>query len=182
MFQKAKWAVARIVFILFALGGAISGNLLTYLLGPLYSWYFFNDFHFLKYHRYSFPVTVSAWRLLKEWIHNPAYRSMFAIPLTAPPMIGPDRSRVRVRDSWHEQDGACNGCTRCCTMRHCPMLDTERNRCRSYGSFFWRYFNCGRYPENSEQIRFYECNKWEVIHGTGTETIRAPIPDQVSPF
>ena len=95
MFQKAKWAAARIVFILFALAGAISGNLLTYLLGPLYSWYFFNDFHFLKYHRYSYPVTVSAWRLLKEWIHNPAYRSMFAIPLTAPPMIGPDRSRVR---------------------------------------------------------------------------------------
>lgn len=62
------------------------------------------------------------------------------------------------------------------------MLDTERNRCRSYGSFFWRYFNCGRYPENSEQIRFYECNKWEVINETGTETIHGPMPDQVPPF
>jgi hypothetical protein len=160
--QKAQWAAARIVFIITALAGTASGTVLGYLLGPLYTWYFFNDFKFLRYRRLFFPLTVCGWRLLTEWIRNPAYRSMFTIPLTAPPMTGPDRSRVRIRASWPENDGACNGCTRCCTLRSCPMLDVKRNRCISYGSFFWRYFNCGRYPENAEQISFYECRKWET--------------------
>jgi len=37
----------------------------------------------------------------------------------------------------------------------------KQNQCKSYGSFFWRYFNCGRYPENTKQIHYYECKKWE---------------------
>jgi hypothetical protein len=162
MVQKAKWAAARIVFMVAALASTASGNVLAYLLGPLYSWYFFNDLNFIKYRRYFSPMAVCAWRLLTEWLRNPAYRCMFAIPLTSPPVTGPDRSRVRVRAAWTETDGACNGCIQCCVRRACPLLDTDRNRCRSYGSFFWRYFNCGRYPENVEQIRYYECPKWEM--------------------
>jgi hypothetical protein len=160
--QKAQWAAARIVFIIAAFAYAASGTVLGYLLGPLYSWYFLNDLHFLKHRRYFFPMIVCGWRLVAEWIRNPAYRSMFAIPLTAPPMNGPNRLLVHVRTGWLENDDACNGCTQCCTLRCCPMLDAKRNRCISYGSFFWRYFNCGRYPENTEQISFYKCPKWEI--------------------
>ena len=29
-----------------------------------------------------------------------------------------------------------------------------------YDSFYWRYFNCGRYPANQEEIDWYECPKW----------------------
>ena len=162
MVQKAKWATARIVFMSAAFASAATGNVLGYLLGPLYSWYFFNDVNFLKYRRYFSPMTVCAYRLLAEWIRNPGYRGMFAIPLTSQPMAGPDLSRVRVRTAWPENDGGCNGCIQCCVQRSCPLLDTERNLCRSYGSFFWRYFNCGRYPENIRQIRYYECPKWEM--------------------
>ena len=162
MVQKAKWATARIVFMSAAFASAATGNVLGYLLGPLYSWYFFNDLNFLKYRRYFFPMTVCAWRLLTEWTRNPGYRGMFAIPLTSKPMAAPDLSRVRVRAAWPENDGGCNGCIQCCIRRSCPLLDTERNLCKSYGSFFWRYFNCGRYPENITQIRYYECPKWEM--------------------
>lgn len=162
MVRKAKWATARIVFMLAAFASVASVNVLGYLLAPLYTWYFFNDLKFMKYRRYFFPMAVCAWRLLAEWIRNPAYRGMFALPLTAPPATGPDLSLVRVRAAWAKTDGACNGCIQCCTRRACPLLDTDQNRCRSYGSFFWRYFNCGRYPENAEQIRYYDCQKWEM--------------------
>jgi hypothetical protein len=162
MVQKAKWATARMVFIIAAFGSIASVNVLGYLLGPLYSWYFFNDLNFFKYHRYFFSMTRCGWKMLNELIRNPSYRGMFAIPLTARPMIGPDLSRVRVRADWPENDGCCNGCIQCCVRRSCPLLDTERNQCKSYGSFFWRYFNCGRYPENVGQIRYYECPKWEI--------------------
>ena len=161
--QKVKWATARVVFIMAVLVATASGNVLAYLFGPIYSWYFFKDLKFFKYHRYYYPLTICGWRLLAEWIRNPDYRNMFAIPLAAPPLIAPDRSRVRVRDTWHETNSACEGCSQCCTRRSCPLLDVERNRCKGYGSFFWRYFNCGRYPENAAQIRFYECQKWEAV-------------------
>ena len=162
MIQKAKWATARILFMTAAFGSIATGNILGYLLGPLYSWYFFKDFNFLKYHRYFFSMTLCGWRLLAEWSRSPGYRIMFAIPLTAPPESAPDLSLVRVRSDWHESHGGCNGCVQCCTRRACPLLDPERNLCRSYGSFFWRYFNCGRYPENAAQIRHYDCPKWEM--------------------
>jgi len=162
---KVKWATARVVFLMAVLAATATGNVLAYLLGPIYSWYFFNDINFLKYNRYFYPLTICGWRLLAEWIRNPDYRNMFAIPLTAPPMIAPDQSLVRVRDTWHEINGACEGCERCCTRRSCPLLDVERKRCKSYGSFFWRYFNCGRYPENIAQVQFYDCPKWETEKG-----------------
>ncbi|MHB8769931.1 MAG: hypothetical protein ACYC7J_02955 [Syntrophales bacterium] len=160
--QKAKWATARIVFMVAAGSSIATGNVLGYLLGPLYSWYFFNDLNFFKYHRFFFSMTVCGWRMLNELLRNPGYRHMFAIPLTAPPKQGPDLSLVRVRTDWRESDGGCNGCVQCCIRRSCPLLDSERNLCRSYGSFFWRYFNCGRYPENVAQIRHYDCPKWEM--------------------
>jgi hypothetical protein len=160
--RKVQWAAARIVFLIMALAGTASGSMVSYLLGPLYSWYLFNDVRFLKHHRLFFPIAVAYWKLVSEWIRNPDYRRMFAIPWTAPPMIGPDLSRVRVRKTWPEDEGGCNGCVQCCIQRSCPMLDAEQNLCRGYSSFFWRYFNCGRYPEKETQIRYYNCPKWEV--------------------
>jgi len=162
MMQKAKWAAARMAFLIAVSAGAATGGALVCLLGPLYSWYFFKDLSFWKYLRYLSPMVIAYWKLGFELTRSPAYRGMFAIPLTAPPMTGPDLSLVRVSASWREDGGACNGCDQCCTWRCCPLLDTERKLCKSYGSFFWRYFNCGRYPENIKQIRFYECPKWEM--------------------
>jgi hypothetical protein len=163
MMQRAKWASARIVFLIMAFAGTASGGMLVYLLGPVYSWYFFNDTNFLKRHRLILPLAVSHLKLIIEWIRNPDYRRMFTIPLTAPPMTSPDMSRVRTRTAWLGDASDCNGCVQCCIKRSCSFLDSEKNQCTCYGSFFWLYFNCGRYPENVEQIEYYECPKWEVI-------------------
>lgn len=163
MMQRAKWATARIVFLIMVFAGTASGGMLAYLLGPVYSWYFFNDTHFLKHHRLILPLAVSHLKLILEWIRDPDYRRMFTIPLTAPPMTSPDMSRVRIKTTWPHDASTCNGCVECCIKRSCSFLDPEKNQCTCYGSFFWLYFNCGRYPENVEQIRYYECPKWEVI-------------------
>lgn len=161
--QKLKWTTARLVFIIAVLAATATGNILGFLLAPLYSWYFFNDLNCFKHYRHFYAITACGWKMVLAWIRDPDYRNMFAIPLAAPPMMAPDLSRVRVRATWPKDTGACNGCAQCCTQRFCPLLDPETNRCRSYGSFYWRYFNCGRYPERRSQIEYYECEKWEIL-------------------
>jgi hypothetical protein len=123
----------------------------------------FHDLNCFKHYRHFYAITACGWKMVLAWIRDPDYRNMFAIPLVAPPMMAADLSRVRVRATWPKDTGACNGCAQCCTQRFCPLLDTKTNRCRSYGSFYWRYFNCGRYPERLLQIEYYECEKWEIL-------------------
>ncbi len=160
---KLKWASARVFFIMMLLATLMTGNLLGFLLGPLYSWYFFKDLNCFKYYHYSWAMIICYWQMIRAWLRDPGYRKMFAIPLTAPPRMAPDLSLARVRADWPKDTGACNGCAQCCTRRACPLLDQETNRCLSYGSFYWRYFNCGRYPERTEQIVYYRCEKWEIL-------------------
>lgn len=162
--QKMKWVSARFIFLTAAIGVACTGGLLGYLLCPLYSWYFFNDINFSRYHQYL-PRLVSAfWKQVGELFSNQDYRAMFFIPWTLPPMNNPDPSLVRISGLWQNNDQGCGDCVNCCTERDCPLHDIEQNRCKSYGSFFWRYFNCGRYPQNLKQISFYECKKWELYN------------------
>jgi hypothetical protein len=163
MMDKLKWGIFRIIFILLISAGILSGGLIGILLAPLFTWYFFNDFRYSRRFWLLFPMVATGGRILLEWIRNAEYRAMFSIPVTAPPMTVPDRSRIRVRASWQVKDQTCNGCVKCCMRLDCPLMDIEQNRCLGYDSFFWRYYNCGRYPENSRQINYYECDKWEVI-------------------
>ena len=44
----------------------------------------------------------------------------------------------------------------------CPLLDSEQQRCLGYNSFYWRYFNCGRYPSFAEEVHYYDCRKWTL--------------------
>jgi len=162
--QKTKWALARFIFLILAAGTVFTGGLLGYLLCPLYSWYFFNDINFWKYHQYL-PRLVSAfWRQAGEWFRNPQYRRMFAIPWASSPMNNPDSSLVRVSGLWRDNAEGCGECVKCCAKIACPLHDINQKRCKSYGSFFWRYFNCGRYPANVKQINYYECEKWETCN------------------
>ncbi len=160
--RKLQWASARVVFVTMALAAVSTGGLLAFILGPLYTWYFFNDIKCFKFYRYFYPIISCGGEMVVAWFREPAYRKMFAIPLTAPPMMAPDLSLARVRADWPKDTGGCNGCAQCCAQRACPLLDPETNRCRSYGSFYWLYFNCGRYPETTDQIKYYRCDKWEI--------------------
>lgn len=161
--DKLKWAAYRIIFILVVSAGILSGGLTGILLAPLYYWYFFREFKVSRKYWLLYSMIGTGGRIFIEWLRDPEYRRMFSIPIDAPPMTGPDGSRVRIRDSWPARDQTCNGCVKCCARLACPLMDVKQSRCLGYDSFFWRYFNCGRYPENSGQIRFYDCGKWEVI-------------------
>jgi hypothetical protein len=55
-------------------------------------------------------------------------------------------------------------------------LDEERDRCRGYDSFYWRYFNCGRFPSNAEETHYYSCGKWRVIEPARQPDGVAPAP------
>ena len=164
IFIKSYWATARLVFVLLILAGILTGGLIIFAAGPLYSWYFCRDWHFRRYRHLVFPTVFLAFRMFADWIQEPVYRLSFLPSLTAPPRSAPDLSLVQVRPDWADAGSTCNGCVQCCTMRTCPLMDRERNMCMGYDSFYWRYFNCGRYPESQLQIEYYSCPKWEPVN------------------
>jgi hypothetical protein len=62
-------------------------------------------------------------------------------------------------------------------------LDEEHDRCRGYDSFYWRYFNCGRFPSTAEETHYYSCGKWQVF-APDRQTDRgapAPVPVMFTP-
>ena len=160
---KFLCAAARITFVFFSFLAAITGGLSAYILAPLYSYYYFNDFNPRKNHRYFLPIAFKNWQLAYHWLSDRSYRDMFILRLSAPPMLSPDPKLVRLTGSWKAESKDCNQCIKCCEKIKCPLLDREKKLCSSYGSFFWRYFNCGRYPETTKQIKYYNCPKWELI-------------------
>ena len=56
------------------------------------------------------------------------------------------------------------------------MLDDERDRCHGYDSFYWRYFNCGRFPSTAEETHYYNCAKWRVTAPARQPDREAPVP------
>ena len=40
--------------------------------------------------------------------------------------------------------------------RACPLLSSAQGHCLGFGSFYWRYFNCGRFPSIPEELEFLE--------------------------
>jgi hypothetical protein len=68
----------------------------------------------------------------------------------------PDPSNAVCRSNWPHGD-SCGDCSNCCKPggHACPLLDKEQRRCRGYDSFYWRYFNCGRY---SSFAIYHACN------------------------
>jgi hypothetical protein len=162
MFNKIKYALFRIIFIIYAVFCILTFGLGGFLLAPLSSYYFFNDLKFWKYYKYFFPVLKAFWHLAHLWLTSEAYRGEFSLSLTAPPRTSPDMEIVRIRSTWKAGAFDCNQCTKCCQILNCPLMDNSNHLCRSYNSFFWRYFACGRYPVNRQQIEYYDCPKWEM--------------------
>ena len=153
--KKLKGAGARLCFIGFITFGCISGVGL-YLLAPLYSYYFFGTLRFWKYAHMgprliAYTYTMAFCYLKGEF--TPSVR------LTAPPLTKPDLSLVQINPAW-ENGESCADCGKCCKKIRCPLQDKTYNQCMGYDSFYWRYFNCGRYPASQGDIDRYECPKW----------------------
>lgn len=165
--NKCIWVTQRVLFIIFSIACAFTGGLVGFLFAPIVTVMFFRDIRFWKYLKYFIPITINLWRIMYLNLTNKQYREMFVLPISAPPMVGPDQSTVKITKDWTTGSADCFDCQRCCTKITCPLLDHETGFCRSYNSFFWRYFNCGRYPLNQKQIEYYECPKWEMQSKNG---------------
>lgn len=149
--------------------GIVAVNLLTfgtflYVIAPYTSYFFFNDWRFwnyLKYYHRYFLYSAS-YILAILTTHRELARDV--LPLTAPAMLGPSPDQFRIAKDWTLPADSCGECNRCCTfVVTCCFLDKATNRCPCYGSLFWRYFNCGRFPSTRELIDNCGCSKFEVI-------------------
>jgi len=154
-----RWILARLAFITYIIFSVVSliGGFLT---APLMTWYFFGDWRFWRHWRAGLGLLPHGLRLTAMMLgHGRGF--MFSVPLASPPRTVPDPAIAAFRSDWRH-GGSCGDCSNCCRPggRVCPLLDTERQVCRGYDSFYWRYFNCGRYPSTAEEIRYYDCRKW----------------------
>ncbi len=183
--HRFRWALARLSFIVYILFSVLSlvGGFLT---APLMTWYFFGDWRFWRNWRAGVRLFPHALRLTAMMLgHSRAF--MFSVPLTSPPRSAPDRSSTFPRPDW-PHGSSCGDCSNCCKPggHACPLLDSEQQRCRGYDSFYWRYFNCGRYPSFEEEIRYYDCRKWGLTLADQSAAVPAGayphIPIAVEPY
>ena len=172
-----RWALARLVFISYIVFSVVTlvGGFLT---APLMTWYFFGDWRFWCYWRAGLGLLPHGLRLTAMMLfHSRAF--MFSVPLTSPPRSAPDRSIADYRSDWPHGD-SCGDCSNCCKAggHACPLLDEVQQACRGYNSFYWRYFNCGRYPSLEEEIDYYDCRKW-LLAPTGRPRTATPVAGPV---
>ena len=160
--QALRWALARlafIIYIVFSVATLIGG----FLTAPLMTWYFFGDWRFWHHWRAGLGLLPHGLRLTGMMLgHGRTF--MFSVPLASPPRSVPDESVARSRSDWRHGT-SCGDCSSCCRPggNACPLLDSQQQGCRGYNSFYWRYFNCGRYPSFEEEISYYGCRKWELV-------------------
>ncbi|MCZ6557011.1 MAG: hypothetical protein O7A69_04440 [SAR324 cluster bacterium] len=156
--DRIKWAAARLTFhayIAFSLL-SVAGGLLT---APIMTWYFFGDWRFWRHFSVGWKLFCHGWKMVALILRGDNNGFMLSVPLTIPPAKAPDKAIVHIAPSW-EHGASCGSCTRCCKEIGCPVLDQESGLCRGYDSFFWRYFNCGRFPTIQPEIDYYGCPKW----------------------
>jgi hypothetical protein len=153
--KKLKWGSLRLMFIACTVFGTttIIGGFLFF---PVFSYCFFGNFRFWRYLR--------VWPRLLAYAYYFSYISLkgelvLSVSFTAPPMSEPKLNPIQINPAWLHGK-SCGNCSKCCRKIKCPLLDKASDRCMSYNSFFWRYFNCGRYPESQSEIERYECPKW----------------------
>jgi hypothetical protein len=152
--KKMEWAGARLLFIAGTAFGVTTGVGL-YLLAPVFSYWFFGNFRFWKYAHMGPRLIAYAYTMAYRCL-----RGEFSptVSLTAPPMSKPDLALVQINSAWENGD-ACANCGKCCQKIKCPLLEVN-GQCMGYDSFYWRYFNCGRFPTSQKEIDHYKCPKW----------------------
>lgn len=168
--RQLRWALARIAFILY-IGFSVVTLVGGFLTAPLMTWYFFGDWRFWRYWSAGLGLWAHAMRLLSLMMSD-RRGFMFSVPLTSPPRTRPDPDAAMLHRLW-PHGASCGDCSNCCRPggHACPLLDEVNERCRGYDSFYWRYFNCGRFPSVDAEIDYYGCGKW----------VLNPAPDAAVP-
>jgi hypothetical protein len=160
VWQRTRWAAARLSFIIYIVLSMVTlvGGFLT---APLMTWYFFGDWRFWRHLRPGLGLLPHGLRLLRVmFVQGQAF--MFSVPLTSPPLSRPDPALSVLRGDW-AHGSTCGDCNNCCRVMDyvCPLL--KNGRCRGYDSFYWRYFNCGRFPSTAPELEYYACPKWAFV-------------------
>lgn len=155
--KKLKWAAARLLFMLCSALG-VTTVVGSYVLSPLFCYWFFGDLRFWKYLYLAPSMIIYTYYLTYLYLRG---RSVPSIPLTAPPVSEPNLAAVHINPEW-EHGESCGDCGKCCRRIRCPFQDKANGQCMSYNTFYWRYFNCGRYPASQIEIDLYECPKWVI--------------------
>lgn len=152
--KKLGWAASRIFFV-FCSGLSVTTVVGCFILSPLFCYWFFGNLRFWKYLHFAVPMLLYSYYLAYLYFRK---KSVPSFSWTAPPMSGPDLAIVRLNPKWRHAD-SCGDCGQCCKSIRCPFQDRD-GHCASYDSFYWRYFNCGRYPSTQREVDFYQCPKW----------------------
>jgi hypothetical protein len=171
--KAAQWAGARLLFYVYVIVSlfTVVGGFIT---APLMSWYFFGTWKFWKFLDIAGKLFLHGWMMSLRILRGDYGGFMFDVDLTSPPHSSPVLSLVQLSPTW-QHGTSCGPCARCCEKINCPILDKQTGRCRGYDSFFWRYFNCGRFPSAQREIAYYECPKWEMKPGLAPpKTARPP--------
>lgn len=157
--NQLRWALARLAFFIY-IGFSVVSLVGGFLSAPLMTWYFFGDWRFWRHWSAGLGLWPHAIRILRL-IASDSQGFMFSVPLTSPPRTIPDLAATTLQPFW-PHGASCGDCSNCCRPggSACPLLDQEKGLCRGYDSFYWRYFNCGRFPSDSSEIDYYGCRKW----------------------
>ena len=138
----------------------ITGGLAMFVFAPLYKAAFAPGAPWRGLH--AFRLWAHVYKIMWRSISRKGYRDLYPSKITDPPQFRNDPAVMRIRESWQGAKDNCDICPRsCCAQINCPMLD-DGGRCLSYGSIYFGYYFCGRYPSNQGQVDLYDCPKWEV--------------------
>jgi hypothetical protein len=162
--RALRWALFRMMSYSIVAINLLSCGTFLYVIAPYTSYFFFNDLRFWKYlhfyHRYTIFSLVYIYRLVRY--KNELVKTV--LPLTSPPMDHPDPALFRISDNWKLPADSCGDCNNCCTyIVRCCFLDESQRKCVSYGSLFWKFFNCGRFPNTKDMLRYCDCRKYEAV-------------------
>lgn len=157
--NQARWALARLLFIVY-IGFSVMSLVGGFLTAPLMTWYFYGDWRFWRHWSSGLGLMPHGLRLFRLMFSD-GQAFMFSVPLTSPPRTSPNLDAATLHPLWPHGE-SCGDCSNCCKAggNICPLLDEKLGLCRGYDSFYWRYFNCGRFPSVKPEIEYYDCRKW----------------------
>ena len=166
-FTELRWASFRIFSYLIVSVNILTFGVFLYVIGPYTSYFFFGDLRFWKYYSYFHKYYFYSLSYFKSLALKEGAFTLFHLPLTAPPMDSPDPRIFRLAKDWKGPADTCGGCSSCCNfLAECCFYERSQNRCLCYGTLFWSFFNCGRFPFSKEQLNYFSCTKFEFINST----------------
>lgn len=160
--RELGWAGARLLFFAYS-AVCIVSIVGGYLTAPLFTWVFYGDWRFWRHLGSARHLWSHGCRMLFLILQRRNGGFALSVELTAPPALAANPALVQLSPCW-EFGPTCGPCTRCCSKHRCPILNDRTGLCRGYGSFYWRYFNCGRFPTRQDEIDYYICPKWVIRH------------------